>query len=159
MIIKFDKSSEYNDFKESIKVNKTKSQEKENYTSEKVKNVTKEEKEKIMRNAILMMFNSTNVLSIEEMVEKNNDIGLKLEDDEIIAIHSLAEKLKIAFTSAKLDERMLDVMSGKGLLEFIQESVKDIRTFRDFKPNSKWDLSMNKIFYRMDNTKANKEHD
>jgi hypothetical protein len=120
--------------------------------------VTDEEKKKSMSRIIFIMMNSANILSLNELLKQYNEIKEKLNENEILAIYSLAKQMKQSIISSsnrnkKLFE-FLDLNSNSinedKLLEFIKYAVKDIEVTSKRTPNVKWSLQIGKIFLRME---------
>lgn len=119
--------------------------------------ITNEEKKKIMSKIIFTMIHSTKILSLNELLEKTDNIKEKLTENEILATYSLAREIKkIVVSSSDRNKEILEHLEVRSfsinedkLFEFVNRSVKDIEDTKRRTPNLKWRLQVGKILTRL----------
>lgn len=119
--------------------------------------VTKEDKQNAMSKILYSIINSTNFLSLSDLLKKQQDLKSVLSEDELLAIHSLSSELKRQIVSSNHDKRLIkylgltsDSLDKDNLSTFINQAVKDIQAQRKRNPNLKWGLQIGKIFDRLE---------
>lgn len=119
--------------------------------------VTKEDKQNAMSKVLYIIINSTNLLSLSDLLKKQPDLISVLSEDELLAIHSLSSEVKRQIVSCNQDNELIeyldltsDSLNKDNLSIFINQAVKDMQAQRKRNPNLKWHLQTKKIFDRLE---------
>lgn len=119
--------------------------------------VTKEDKQNAMSKVLYIIINSTNLLSLSDLLKKQPDFISVLSEDELLAIHSLSSEVKRQIVSCNQDNELIeyldltsDSLNKDNLSIFINQAVKDMQAQRKRNPNLKWHLQTKKIFDRLE---------
>lgn len=119
--------------------------------------VTKEDKQKAMEKILYSIINSSNIVSLNDVLNNQNEMRKVLNEDELLASYSLALEIKKQIISSNTNEQLMEylglefnTLNKDNLLKFINQSVKDIETQRKRTPNLKWRLQTKKIFDRLE---------
>lgn len=119
--------------------------------------VTKEDKQNAMSKVLYIIINSTNLLSLSDLLKKQPDLISVLSEDELLAIHNLSSEVKRHIVSSNQDNELIeyldltsDSLNKDNLSIFINQAVKDMQAQRKRNPNLKWHLQTKKIFDRLE---------
>lgn len=119
--------------------------------------VTKEDKQNAMSKVLYIIINSTNLLSLSDLLKKQPDFISVLSEDELLAIHSLSLEVKRHIVSSNQDNELIeyldltsDSLNKDNLSIFINQAVKDKQAQMKRNPNLKWHLQTKKIFDRLE---------
>jgi len=131
--------------------------------------ITDEDKKDAMSRILFTVINSTRIMSLDEILQHlkkykedcdylkdNKQIEQKLNENEILAVYSLAKEVRISI-EASINKRLLEYLelglasaNEENLLRFIDETIKDIELSKKINPNIEWRLQVGKIFSRLE---------
>lgn len=138
--------------------------------------ITDEDKKDAMSRILFTVINSTRIMSLDETLQHlkeykencdylkdNKQIEQKLNENEILAVYSLAREVRISI-EASTNKRLLEYLelglasaNEENLLRFINETIKDIELSKKINPNIEWRLQVEKIFSRLEGKKSYEE--
>ncbi len=135
-----------------------------NNLKDRVKVPTQKQKERIYKEVIFIIINSTKLFTQEELVKKMKKLN-RLNEYEIKAIYSLALYIKKSILVSSNEKELFEFLNiseyckndNGNLLKFVNETVEDIKEWEKYM-NGKWNFHSGLILKRLEGHKPYEEY-
>lgn len=120
-----------------------------------IRMLTQKQKEKIYKDVIFIMMNSTKIFTQEELVKRMSRLSM-INEYEVRAIYNLALYIKKSILVSSNEKELFEFLNlseycrndNGNLLKFVNETVQDIKEWEKYM-NGEWNFHLGLIFKRL----------